>query len=222
MKAPKVPIAFDPPPTQAMTRSGRRPVRSRICARASSPIDALELAHDRRIGRRPDRAADDVVRARRRSRPSRGSPPRPPPSASARPPRRVPRARRAAPCAGRLAAGGGCPPRPCRRRSRARAARQRWPPPPRAARRPSRRSSRGLPMRFASSACPRALLSLCDPVWLRSSRLRNTGYARRGRSACAPHTAASGAREVAQREVPARWRSPRPPRPRPTPSSSSR
>ena len=34
----KVPIAFEPPPTQAITRSGRRPAASSSCARASSPI----------------------------------------------------------------------------------------------------------------------------------------------------------------------------------------
>ena len=33
-----VPMALEPPPTQAITRRGRRPVRSRICARASSPM----------------------------------------------------------------------------------------------------------------------------------------------------------------------------------------
>ena len=30
------------------------------------------------------------------------------------------------------------------------------------------------PMRFASRACPRALLILCAPVWFRSSRLRKS------------------------------------------------
>ena len=33
-----VPIAFEPPPTHAITRSGRRPVASSTWARASSPI----------------------------------------------------------------------------------------------------------------------------------------------------------------------------------------
>ena len=40
---------------------------------------ALQVAHERRVGRRPDDRADHVVRALRRSRPSRGSPPRSPP-----------------------------------------------------------------------------------------------------------------------------------------------
>ena len=31
---------------------------------------------------------------------------------------------------------------------------------------------RRFPIRFAISACPTALLILCAPVWLRSSRLR--------------------------------------------------
>ena len=33
-----MPIAFEPPPTQAITREGRRPIASSACARASSPI----------------------------------------------------------------------------------------------------------------------------------------------------------------------------------------
>ena len=33
-----MPIAFDPPPTQAMTASGRRPVSASSCARASSEM----------------------------------------------------------------------------------------------------------------------------------------------------------------------------------------
>ena len=36
--AVKMPIALEPPPTQATTASGSRPVRSSTCARASSPI----------------------------------------------------------------------------------------------------------------------------------------------------------------------------------------
>ena len=38
MKAWKMPIAFEPPPTQAVTASGSRPACARICARASSPM----------------------------------------------------------------------------------------------------------------------------------------------------------------------------------------
>ena len=34
----KMPIAFEPPPTHAMTREGSRPSRSSACARDSSPI----------------------------------------------------------------------------------------------------------------------------------------------------------------------------------------
>ena len=34
--------------------------------------------------------------------------------------------------------------------------------------------TRCLPMRRVSSACPRQLLILCEPVWFRSSRFRNT------------------------------------------------
>ena len=38
MKGWNRPIAFDPPPIHAITASGRRPSRSKICARASLPI----------------------------------------------------------------------------------------------------------------------------------------------------------------------------------------
>jgi hypothetical protein len=62
--------------------------------------------------------------------------------------------------------------RPCRRRIRGPSSAQAvavatpcWPAPVSA-------MIRGLPMRLASSACPSALLILCEPVWLRSSRLR--------------------------------------------------
>ena len=34
----RCPIALEPPPTQATTASGSRPVRSSTCARASSPM----------------------------------------------------------------------------------------------------------------------------------------------------------------------------------------
>ncbi len=40
MKALKIPIAFEPPPTQATTASGSRPHSSWIWARASLPITA--------------------------------------------------------------------------------------------------------------------------------------------------------------------------------------
>jgi hypothetical protein len=38
MNAWKMPIALDPPPTQAATASGSAPVASRICCRASTPM----------------------------------------------------------------------------------------------------------------------------------------------------------------------------------------
>ena len=56
----------------------------------------------------------------------------------------------------------------------ARAGRPRWRWPRRAGRRRSRRSTRCLPMRWASSAWPSTLLILWLPVWLRSSRLSST------------------------------------------------
>ena len=50
----KMPIALEPPPTQAITRSGSRPgplehLRARLVA-----DHALEVAHDRRVRRRAD------------------------------------------------------------------------------------------------------------------------------------------------------------------------
>ena len=52
----KIPIEFEPPPTQAITREGSRPepleqLRARLVADR-----ALQLAHDRRVGRRARRA----------------------------------------------------------------------------------------------------------------------------------------------------------------------
>ena len=37
-KGANMPMALDPPPTQATTTSGRRPVLSRHCLRVSSPM----------------------------------------------------------------------------------------------------------------------------------------------------------------------------------------
>ena len=76
-------------------------------------------------------------------------------------------------CARRSAPGAACPRRPCRRGTRGRAARRRWPWPRRAGRRRSRRRRASCPCACASSACPSALLILCAPVCVRSSRLRN-------------------------------------------------
>ena len=56
----------------------------------------------------------------------------------------------------------------------ARAARPRWRWPRRAGRRRSRRRGGVLPIRLASSAWPSTLLILCEPVWLRSSRLSSS------------------------------------------------
>ena len=38
MKAWNAPMALEPPPTQAITASGRRPVASSTCSRASRPM----------------------------------------------------------------------------------------------------------------------------------------------------------------------------------------
>ena len=57
-----MPIEFEPPPTQAMTRSGRRPARSSSVAARLVADDALQVAHDRWVRGRADGRADDVVR----------------------------------------------------------------------------------------------------------------------------------------------------------------
>ena len=64
--AVKMPIAFEPPPTQATHAVGQAPValehlRARLVA-----DHALEVAHDRRVRRRADGRADHVVGGRRR------------------------------------------------------------------------------------------------------------------------------------------------------------
>jgi hypothetical protein len=46
----KIPIAFEPPPTQAITASGWRPHCSCICAIDFTTDDRLEVAHHHRIG----------------------------------------------------------------------------------------------------------------------------------------------------------------------------
>ena len=148
------------------------PVFSRICARASSPMIRCRSRTSAGKRRRADARADHVVgvgdvgdpvadrradrlleRARARRRPAR-------------------RARPAAPCAGRWAPGGACPRCPCRRSTRGPAARRRWPIATPCEPAPVSAMIRVLPIRLASSVWPSALLILCAPVWLRSSRLR--------------------------------------------------
>ena len=56
-------------------------------------------------------------------------------------------------------------------------------------------TSRVLPMRRASSACPRTLLILCEPVWFRSSRLSSTRTpSSRSRGSCTRSAATAGRR----------------------------
>ena len=62
--------------------------------------------------------------------------------------------------------------RPCRRRTRGRAARPRWRVATPCWPAPVSAMTRVLPIRLVSSAWPSTLLILCEPVWLRSSRLR--------------------------------------------------
>ena len=59
-----MPMALLPPPTQATTTSGRRPSASSICARVSRPITDWKSRTIMRVGMRPDRRADEVVRRR--------------------------------------------------------------------------------------------------------------------------------------------------------------
>ena len=66
-------------------------------------------------------------------------------------------------CARRSAPGGACPRCPCIRRTRGRAGRMRSPPRP-CCPAPVSAITRGLPIRFASSAWPTALLILWAPV----------------------------------------------------------
>ncbi len=61
MNGVKMPIELEPPPTQAITRAGRAPsAAKRLLARlvADHP---LQVAHQRREGRRADGRADHVV-----------------------------------------------------------------------------------------------------------------------------------------------------------------
>ena len=147
MNGVKMPIELEPPPTQAITRAGSAALGGqRLLARlvADHP---LQVADQRREGRRADRRADhvvgrldvgDPVADRGADRLLQG----PRAGLDRRPPRR-----RAAPSARRWAPGGGCPRCPCRRRTRGRAARRRS----RSRRRAGRRRSRRSP-----AACPSA------------------------------------------------------------------
>ena len=69
MKSENRPIAFDPPPTQAITASGRRPellehLRPRLLA-----DHPLELAHHQREGVRPGGGAEQIMRVGEACRP---------------------------------------------------------------------------------------------------------------------------------------------------------
>lgn len=60
-KPRKMPMALEPPPTQATTASGSLPVCSRICFLASLPTMALELGDQFREGSRACGCAEAVV-----------------------------------------------------------------------------------------------------------------------------------------------------------------
>ncbi len=56
-------MAFEPPPTQAMSRSGRRFFLFQNLPPGFVADDALEIAHHERIGMRAVGGAEDVMRA---------------------------------------------------------------------------------------------------------------------------------------------------------------
>ena len=61
MNAWNTPIAFDPPPTQAITASGSRPAMASTCSLRLHPDDPLEVAHHGRERVRAHHRADAVV-----------------------------------------------------------------------------------------------------------------------------------------------------------------
>ena len=60
-KPANIPIAFEPPPTQATTASGSRPSAREQLLTGLAADHRLELAHELRIRGRPDARADQVV-----------------------------------------------------------------------------------------------------------------------------------------------------------------
>ena len=56
-----MPIALEPPPTQAATASGSRPVSSSTCSRASSPMTRWKSRDHQRERVRPGDRAEQVV-----------------------------------------------------------------------------------------------------------------------------------------------------------------
>ena len=160
-------------------RPAARPPASSICARASTPITRLELAHQVRIRMRADGRAEQVDTCRSGPTPSRAAPRRWRRAASCRRRSRARPRRRAASCGRRSAPGAPCRSRPCRPCTAGRGARRRrpiatpcWPAPVSA-------TMRFAPSRFASSAWPIALLILCAPVCARSSRFSQTSAPQR-------------------------------------------
>src|ERR1700684_4173640 len=61
MNAWKAPMALEPPPTQAMTASGSRPVRARTCSLASTPMIRWKSRTMVGNGSGPHPGADAVV-----------------------------------------------------------------------------------------------------------------------------------------------------------------
>ena len=60
-KARKIPMAFEPPPTQATTLAGQAPLLGEHLLARLAADHRLQLGHDLRVGRRAGRRADDVV-----------------------------------------------------------------------------------------------------------------------------------------------------------------
>ncbi len=173
-KPAKVPAAFEPPPTQATTKSGSAPPSSgpALLARLVAD-DPLELAHHPRVRVRSHDRAEAVVGVSTVATQSRRA------SLTASFKVRLPRCtgRTSAPSSSMrntLSAWRSVSTSPMytvhsmpNRAAAVAVATPCWPAPVSA-------MSRVLPMRRASSAWPMTLLSLCEPVWARSSRLSRT------------------------------------------------
>ncbi len=166
-------MAFEPPPTQAITQSGSAPVRLQDLRARLAADDGLQLAHQIGIGMRPHAPSPGNRKWRVDRPPSRGRLRRWRRAACDRRWSPAPRWRPSAACGRRSAPGAPCPLRPCTpRRAGPRARRpQRWPH--HAGPHRSRPRCASHPCACASSTWPSALLILCAPVCARSSRLNH-------------------------------------------------
>ena len=84
--------------------------------------------------------------------------------------------------------------RPCTPRTPCRSAPPRWPWRHRAGRRPSRPPAGSCPCAWPAAPGPATLLILCEPVWLRSSRLRSSRQPSSAPRRCGTRSAATAGR----------------------------